>query len=292
MTEPADRPNITYLSLITPPPGVEGDALAELVARMTGLDVHTLKLRLRTPPPLILGETTREQAGAGVRAIIGAGGDAFAPQFSHIEAFGSSLKIKDLEPEGSDSIRIALWRGPECTIRPSGIQLLVRGAVQIPRAREVRVERGFGLQGAAVLGVGGAVAVAAAGAAEGAGASVGPRQFDSSHRLDIHMTDRNIFQIDGDKFAYRALGKQRGHSDLVNMDRMLDFLHHLAPNAIVDTYFKNWSPPPSVRFLRLPDVKLNNENPTFAFYSRWAALMYRHVMRKVAPVSPSTSSRA
>ena len=50
------------------------------------------------------------------------------------------------------------------------------------------------------------------------------------------------------------------------------------PEAVVDPYFTLWRPPPGVRRLRLPMMKINQDDPNFAFYSRWAALLYRHVM--------------
>jgi hypothetical protein len=49
-------------------------------------------------------------------------------------------------------------------------------------------------------------------------------------------------------------------------------------DAVVDPYFPLWRPAPAFERLRLPLSRLNEEDPAFAFYSRWSALMYRHVM--------------
>ena len=104
------------------------------------------------------------------------------------------------------------------------------------------------------------------------------RQVQTSDKLDVHTTDGSVFQIDGDKFGYSILGDLRGHSDRHNMDQMFELLAHLAPDAIVDPYFKLWTPPAGHHRLRLPDMKANNDDPAFAFYSRWVALLYRHLL--------------
>ena len=59
---------------------------------------------------------------------------------------------------------------------------------------------------------------------------------------------------------------------------MCELFASRAPDAIVDPYFSLFKPPPGYKRLRLPGMKINDEDPAFAYYSRWAALMYRHVM--------------
>ena len=104
-------------------------------------------------------------------------------------------------------------------------------------------------------------------------------QTTQSDKLDVHTTDGRVFQVDGDKFGYRVLGDLRKHGDKANMDAMLELLSHLAPDEIVDPYYSLWSAPPGHDRLRLPMMKINNDDPRFAFYSRWVALMYRQIMR-------------
>ncbi len=70
----------------------------------------------------------------------------------------------------------------------------------------------------------------------------------------------------------------RFSSDNVNIDRMCELMSHLAPDAVIDPYFSLWSAPPGYQRLRLKNMRINNDDPAFAFYSRWAALLYRHVM--------------
>ena len=94
----------------------------------------------------------------------------------------------------------------------------------------------------------------------------------------MHTADGRVFQIDGDKFGFAVLGDMKGHTDNENMDKMLELLDHLTPNAIVDQYFKLFKAPTGYKRLRLDNLSVNNDDPAFAFYSRWTALMYRHVM--------------
>jgi hypothetical protein len=61
------------------------------------------------------------------------------------------------------------------------------------------------------------------------------------------------------------------------MDKMLELLKHLAPTAVVDEYFRLWKEPPRFEKMRLPLMKINQEDHAFAFYSRWAGLMYEHL---------------
>lgn len=106
------------------------------------------------------------------------------------------------------------------------------------------------------------------------------RSIQTSDKLDIHTKDGKVYQIDGDKFGFQVLGDLRAHTDKANMDQMCELLSHIAPDEIVDPYFSLWKPPAGHHRLRLPEMRRNNEDPAFAFYSRWAALMYRYLMGK------------
>ena len=65
---------------------------------------------------------------------------------------------------------------------------------------------------------------------------------------------------------------------MIDMDAMLELLKHLAPDEIVDPYYSLWKAPPGYQRLKIEKMKINNDDPAFAFYSRWAALLYRHVL--------------
>jgi len=280
-----------FLTVIAWPDGWDREAVAQLLAREAGLDLPTLRLRLGRAPPMMIGQVDAPVAGAAITALIARGGDAFAPTLADMTALGPTLKIKDMRlVEGN--LELDLWSGLSTTIRREQVQILIRAHLRksattvthpsmhapgrLGSAGRVHLVGGLG------LGVGlGAMGLAAAyGASYSANASFGDVQRDvkTSDKLDIHTPEGSIYQIDGDRFAYLILGELRGQGDKNNMDKMCELLTHLAPDPIVDPYFPLWRAPAGYRRLRLPDMKRNREDPAFAFYSRWAALMYRHVM--------------
>ena len=285
-TESRDR---VFLSVITYPEGMSHNDVAEVLAEGGGLDAPSLRLILRQTPPCIAGRYGRGAAEGALRALIKAGGDGFAPSLSDIETLGPTLKIKDLRL-GAGGLEADLWRGPSATIDPDDIQIIVRAHLS-----EKTVKPRMGVTGTSILtsytrpgasavaygwGMGGAYGLAVGLYASGgfSAESTVDRTLVLSHKLDIHTADGCVFQIDGDKFAYLILGQQRGYSDNENIDRMCQMLTHLSPNAVVDPYFSYWHPPPGFQSLRLPRMGINRDDPAFAFYSRWSALMYRHVM--------------
>jgi hypothetical protein len=256
------------------------------MASAAGLDQLSLRMKARQHAPAILAMISHESAQRAVNALIERGGDGFAPTLDDLHALGATLKIKDLRLEAGGFVA-ELWRGSTQRIEPREILALVRRQLsQVKRDPMPRISSryiGQGLHSNAYAGYafGGAYGMAAIYAAEYAmdqmTASV-PQQITTSNKLDIHTFDGRVFQIDGDKFGYRILGEQRGHSDLVNVDRMCELFTHLSPDAVVDPYFALWKPPPGHDRLRIPQRNVNNDDPAFAFYSRWAALMYRHLL--------------
>ena len=64
------------------------------------------------------------------------------------------------------------------------------------------------------------------------------------------------------------------------MNQTTDFFKSLAPNAALDTYFDSFNAPPTSRNFHTTNSTINKENPTFAFYSRWAALVYRYLAQQ------------
>jgi len=288
-----------FLSVVTTPQGMSRPAMAKLIAANTGLDEATLRLRLGLVPPLIVGSLDEHAAMQGVRAINTEGGDAFAPTMMDIQSLGPTLKIKDMELRGG-RFHIELWRGPAIHLDPREIEIIVRARTPGAAVEQLRYEVtapslgivGHSFMGGAgnlyfALGLGGAYGLAMtlrhfdndleSGAIDGLPAVRTPTIMPS-HKLDLHILDGRVLQVDGDKFGYRILGELRGHSDNTNIDRMSELFVHLNPDIVVDTYFGAFLPPPSHQRLRLPLMKINNDHVAFAFYSRWCALMYRYVM--------------
>ncbi|MDY7110670.1 MAG: hypothetical protein SYC29_18715 [Planctomycetota bacterium] len=277
-----------FLTLITPPEGADREATARLLAEATGYDATTLRMRLGQPPPMIAGEFEPHAARRAVDSIVRHGGDAFAPTLGDITALGPTRKVRDLRLGGA-GLEIDLWRGPSTTVAPREVRIIVRGAMSESKTTG-RALTALDVLGASTAnprtagmavgwGVGGAYGLAFGLYRSWQSGEFRPeRTIHASHKLDFHTTDGRVFQIDGDKFGYGILGRLRGYSDNENIDRMCELFVHLNPDAVVDPYFRLFRPPSGHKRLRLPDMKINKDDPAFAFYSRWAALMYRHVM--------------
>lgn len=278
MAEAADFSK-SYLTLVTWPEGLTRRECAALLQRDAGLDEQTLYLQLGKQPPAILGLYDSAQCRTAIESVVKHGGDAFACTLFEIEALGANHKIRDLRLD-SGILRIDLWRGSDVSIEPKDIQILIRAKLSQTQTKPPPVARSNHLRSAHMgFALGGAYGMThALYAFRDVSTLSWDKTFTSSDKLDIHLIDGTIYQIDGDKFGFRILGDQRGYSDNENIDKMCEFMAQLAPDEIVDPYFSLWSPPPGHGRLRIPLMKINNDDPAFAFYSRWAALMYRHVM--------------
>lgn len=270
-----------FLSIIAWPQGLDREQTARVAADAAGLDRATVRLHLGRRPPMILAQIEADAAARAVAAIVTRGGEAFAPTLDDIAGLGPTLKIRDLRIEAG-VIVVDLWHGPTRTIRREDVQILVRAHLvrNVSSHAPAGVDHGRGASAVARgLRMGYALgAVPAAAFSVTSETTPQSRQLQTSDKLDMHTTDESVFQIDGDKFGYSILGDLRGHSDRHNMDQMFELLAHLAPDEIVDPYYKLWTPPAGHHRLRLPDMKINNDDPAFAFYSRWVALMYRHLL--------------
>jgi hypothetical protein len=266
VTRGGDHDRRPFLSLIALPAGWGRDDLIERLHRATGVNQADLRVRLAADPPLVVGRVEAAAAAAAVAAIRGAGGDAFAPTLEDLARLGPALRIKVMTVEGG--VHVELWEGVRATIARQRIQILVRGQI----TREVVDRRGPPRFSSVARRVRTRDSIRAEIEASTT------RRIEASHKLDIHTSDGTIFQVDGDAFDFKILGQRRGFSDSVNVDLMLELLRHLAPpEVIVDEYFRLWHPPPGHQRLRLPGQARLREDPAFAFYSRWVALMYRHL---------------
>jgi hypothetical protein len=270
----------SYLSVIDWPPDSNRGQVSRLLAAATGLDAATLALWLGQPPPMAMPPMPTAAALSGAQALISAGGDGFVCSLADLEALGPTLKIRDLRLEHG-ALAVDLWRGPSTCIERAAIQFLVRAHLHDDsRGKRARAAARDAKLRALTSSVGTRLGWAARQQfnARMDDWAASEQVLRTSDKLDIHTTDGRVFQVDGDKFGYRILGDLRGHSDKVNMDRLCELLAHLAPNDVVDDFFSLWRPPRGFDRLRLPDMKINNDDPAFAFYSRWTALTYRYVL--------------
>ncbi len=279
-----------FLSLISLPEGMSAEEAAEIVGRESSLDTRTMRYALKKTPPCIISRVPAVVAREALAALKAHGGDGFAPSMADIESLGPTLKIKDMRLE-SGGVVFDLWRGPTITLVTTDIDFLIRvhlsdASTAPPQFQTLPSSLSYTnptlFSSSYSWGMGGAYGASLAVYATVAANYVAYRESDRittiSHKLDIHAKDGRVFQVDGDKFGYRILGDQRGHSDNVNIDHMCELFAHLNPEAVVDPYFSFWKPPPGYKLIKIPMMKINKDDPAFAFYSRWSALMYRHVM--------------
>jgi hypothetical protein len=289
-----EQPDKVYFSLILPPEKASESDLFDLVAESLGMDRYQVRLRLRKPPPCVIGLVDRHVAYEATQAVVRAGGDAFAPSLDDIQSLGPTLKIRDLRIT-AEGLALDLWRGPSTTINAADVQIIVRARMSEAVKRSSYAPKyspllasstnptspisiGWGVGGAYGLAAGIHAAVMYGSGESGWSQSSADTDLHQSHKLDVHHADGRVFQIDGDKFGYEILGELKGHSDNVNIDRMCELMTHFNPEAVVDPYFAYFSPPVGYKRMRIPHMTVNKDDPAFAFYSRWAALMYRHVM--------------
>lgn len=275
-----------FLTIITWPADLDRGQLAQKLAQTAGFDERTLVLTLGRRPPAILGSFPADQCHAAVTLILNLGGDAFACSLADIEALGPTHKIRNLRLEHG-GLAADIWRGGTTRIEPADVQILIRAKLSEQQTKRPPIQTGQRYRNAAIYRTGPGMGFALGGA-YGLALSIRSHQslvdysfektITTSDKLDIHLTNGMIYQIDGDKFGFQILGDLRGFTDNENIDKMCELLAHLAPDEIVDPYFSIWKAPPQIRQLRLPNMKINKDDPAFAFYSRWAALMYRHVM--------------
>ena len=257
-----------FLSIVAWPPDWERRQVAALLAEAGGLELATLKLRLGQQPPMVLERVDPSPAAQMIRDLVDRGGDGFLFTHDDLAALGPTLVIGDLSvTEGA--IDIELRAGPHTSLRFDTIQVLVRAHLARtvthrcePRRPDVRMGRQLRSWDSIKAQFESSVT----------------REVRTSDKLDLHTTDGSVYQVDGDRFHYLALGAQRGHGDKANMDSMCELLSHLCPDAVVDTWYKLWRPPPGHEKLVVPNMTAGRVDAAFTFYSRWAALTYRHVL--------------
>lgn len=274
-----------YLTVVSPAPGSGAAAVRDfvpLLREVMGVELDRWWSRFVLPLPAIVGLVPRLMADEAVRRIVESGGDAFAPTIEEIEGLGPTLKIKRLVIEEGPVLIAEMWRGGSFEIlHPGQVLALVLGGIPDrkvkPRPSAISIEPDEMME-RAMLPVELGVLRGMQRAADLFGRV--PKwdvEAEVSFKLDLHTLDGRVFQIDGDKFNFDVLGQGRAPSDRLNSRALADLLAHLCPGAVLDDYFRDFKAPMGAQRVRLPMMTMNNDDPEFAFYSRWAGLMYRHV---------------
>ncbi len=267
MPTPAELTTWPFLSVVAWPEGWDRASVAKLLAGFGAMDVATLSLRLGQKPPMVLDRAEPAVAVAMIAALVDRGGDGFLFTLDDLARLGPTMRIADLAV-GEGTLDIKLHDGLETSIRSATVDVIVRARIvatvtRINPVRRVnslsRAYRSFDSIKAEVE-------------------SQTTKDVEITELLDLHTGDGSVYRIDGRRFGYQALGAMRGHGDKANMDSMCELLTHVCPDAVADTYYELWRPPPGYQKLRVPGMKATRDNPAFTFYSRWAAMTYRHVI--------------
>lgn len=134
------RSSRTYLSLLLRPEPFNHAALARLIADASGLDIATLALALRRPPPALLGRCPAAVAARATAMIDAAGGVAFAPTAEDLEAIGPACPLRDLAVrEGAIEV-LAFGRDARPEAIPlDAIETLVRAGIAAVRAELIDI---------------------------------------------------------------------------------------------------------------------------------------------------------
>lgn len=274
---------MAYLNLISLPPGMNREQGAEFVADSGVCDARTVWTRLGHACPLILGWFEFEAARSASSTIRAAGGDAFVCTLEEIQALGATLRLKRLSRVDEQSWRAELWRGEPIEFTTDSIWLLVRASIGRSTAGlggASNVETAMPRAGLLAADILLDTPVTLAGVINmGMTAKAPEPTRHRSERLDLHLADHAILQIDGGKFDFSVLQSLKGSSDKANVDQVFRLMGQASVESIKDDFFRLWRPPLNLSRFRLPTMLINNEDPAFAFYSRWAALMYRSMTR-------------
>ncbi len=283
-----------FFSLILWPDNVDRLDVVDRLSDATGVDVHTLRLRLAADAPNVVAPLPAPRADAGVETIRSLGGEAFAPKMEELVRLGPSLKIRALSmAEGI--LHAEIWRGPSTVIDPAHIEFLVLGRLRDERDFDPIADAptpsilapGAAVKAALVAGSQGPLTfnggLLSAGLLAGdellsATASARPTVLPNV-KMDIHMKSGSIFQIDGAKHSFDLLGELKGPSDEINIRKMIGLFESMNERIVTDGHYAMFRPPPQHTRLRLPGLAVDRDTSPFPFYSRWAALMYRCLLR-------------
>lgn len=201
-----------YLTLVTPPEGVDAEELSRRLVEADLSDLPTVRTRLTRVPPCIIGECLPAVADACAGVVRELGGDAVTVPMKAVERLGGTVRIRDMRIDPG-VIEMELWRGQTARIPTERIDVLVRAS----DAREKSVgghelSRMKAAMTVARTGPGYRMVrqqVEAHGPAE--------KRLVSKDWLDIHTKDGSVFQVDGDKFGFGVLGDLKKQGDRVDL---------------------------------------------------------------------------
>lgn len=274
-----------YLSIVEWPDAFTEDRRVEAVVAAAGIDPGQAALAVKQKPPMFAHLINVLDRGPILQHLLEQGVLAIAPTRGELARMPEPIHAKRLaEAMGSEGrlYMVEPWRGESQGLRTNDIRLLVRASVRkaAPAARPDRYGNLPNTASGLECGDGGFAAAALSGSMTGEGTDRSARLL-TTEILDVYTSDKRRIRINGDKFGFDVLGKDRSYTDRHNLDELTIRLAELAPNAYIDQGFARFRPPPDVRPRSQPagDAAPRADLAAFDFYSPWFALVYAALLK-------------
>jgi len=260
-----------FLTIIRWPENFGSTAKLEAVVAATGLDPHTAGQRIAKGVPAVIHRVHASLAD-----------EVMAPlKQRRVPAMMLSQRALDRVPEPLLAKRLSqavgtkepmylseIWRAEQFGFKASDLFMIVRAKLRRKTRGEVEVHETT----QAHVGLAGGIYMTPS------FETVRNDRTSTSELLDLYFVDGRRLRINGDKFNFDVLGKERGFTDTENMDRLACRLAEQAPMCLVDMNFDSFvCPPLLIKGWNRAGGKddLRNDTPAFDFYSVWRYLFNR-----------------
>jgi hypothetical protein len=281
----------SYLSIVGWPEGCDESSAVAILGTACAIAPIDAAQIYRRGTPAIIARTSREHASAMLDVLRTNRARAFVATADDLGRVPAPRSIKTMNaavgaPEAM--YMLEFWPPPphqSDALRAADIVLLVRARVDqsVRRfsAETTPVSTSRVATGYLVGGVAGAMIAAASESVPAVNAKIDIRLRDM---LDIYTRDGRLLRVDGGRFGFDVLGEDKALTREENMDRLALRLAREAPRALVDTGFANFHYPASLardmtQVFGRTTIRRTDELPAFAFYSAWALLMYREIVK-------------
>jgi len=277
-----------YVSVVQWAHDSDDAARVESVVASCAFEAYDAEMRVRRGVPQVMCRTVPARGEVMLAEFARRGVLAFGATNEQIVAMGDAPRIKrPMLMHDRTGLVCEMWRGEGSAFAFSDVFCLVRATLvsserttTIKPDKRGRVVRGFMLGGMP-------------GAALGAMSSMGRSSSSTSSRirttemLDIYLRDGRRLRLDSDKLSFDILGEKKDYSDHANMKLLAGMLRRRASGAMYDEGFKGFVVPMEyvqerVRGVGRSTVRTHSDAGPFEFYSPWAYLMYRHLLRSGA----------
>lgn len=277
------RDEHAYLSIVQWPGGMDETDKVEALVLAAGMDPDQAALAVRRGTPQVVLRLSSLIRSEVLRSLHANSVTAICPTTTELASSGPVRRIKSIAITPGRLV-CQMWRQDPVELDPADLLLIVRGRLKQVTERST-ITHTQGYQGALAWSIGGpelALGLGLAGLGDRAQVHR-DSEINQSQQAELFLRDNTRLRLDADKLNFDVLGDQRGYSDHINMDRLIDLVRHLAPKALVDEGFGDFRCPPGLarehaRAIGLRLVRTTNEHPAFEFYAPWANLLYRHML--------------